>query len=377
MFGERVLEYGYPKVHGPRNVVYQFGPDIALGVKERFDAYIGTTWGHFYFAGPACAGPSRLSTLEKTARVRLLALAGASGSRSARSPAPALGRIAPAASSRRSTSGSAPGLVAPPRKPATAHSRAPRGAIARSTCRAVAGTLSRALRAGARRLLPLPDLPCAYFAARLLASSAPAAARRGALSDLPFAARRCRRATSSSRPSDRGSSRAVSPRPARLANVDGCATCPPRAARAAVSRRRRGRAGSAPGRRVAACCSLRCGLRHDRRGPLALGATVVLGPLLSAPSCSTPRARVAPARWPRCPASRRAAVGVPAARARASSLPRSPRWRVPRRDPHALMRPRLLVDSLAEFQRPEAPCRDQPREQALCTTSARGVVGTS
>ena len=52
MFGTRVLAYGYPKVHGPDNVVYQFGPDVALGIKERFDAYIGTTWGHFYFAVP-------------------------------------------------------------------------------------------------------------------------------------------------------------------------------------------------------------------------------------------------------------------------------------------------------------------------------------
>ena len=52
MFGTRVLEFGYPKVHGPDNVVYQFGPDIALGVKESFDAYIGTTWGHFYFSVP-------------------------------------------------------------------------------------------------------------------------------------------------------------------------------------------------------------------------------------------------------------------------------------------------------------------------------------
>ena len=50
MFGERVREYGYPKVHGERNVVYQFGPNIALGVKEGPDAYIGTTWGQFYFA---------------------------------------------------------------------------------------------------------------------------------------------------------------------------------------------------------------------------------------------------------------------------------------------------------------------------------------
>ena len=45
LFAERVLDYGYPKVHGSRNVVYQFGPNIAVGVKEGPDAYIGTTWG--------------------------------------------------------------------------------------------------------------------------------------------------------------------------------------------------------------------------------------------------------------------------------------------------------------------------------------------
>ncbi len=81
MFGSRVLEYGYPKVHGPDNVVYQFGPDIALGVKERSDAYIGTTWGHFYFAAPGLWWAEAVADpFEKTARVRLpFALAGAVG----------------------------------------------------------------------------------------------------------------------------------------------------------------------------------------------------------------------------------------------------------------------------------------------------------
>src|SRR5262245_55686484 len=81
MFGTRVREYGYPKVHAPGNVVYQFGPDIALGVKERFDAYIGTTWGHFYFAVPGlCWAEAVADPFEKTARVRLpFALAGALG----------------------------------------------------------------------------------------------------------------------------------------------------------------------------------------------------------------------------------------------------------------------------------------------------------
>src|SRR5262247_470361 len=81
MFGTRVREYGYPKVHAPGNVVYQFGPDIGLGVKEHFDAYIGTTWGHFYFSVPGLLwAEATADPFEKSARVRLpFALAGALG----------------------------------------------------------------------------------------------------------------------------------------------------------------------------------------------------------------------------------------------------------------------------------------------------------
>jgi hypothetical protein len=57
MFARRVLEYGYPKIHGERNVVYQFGFDVARGIKERHDAYIGTTWGTS--TSPRRAWPSR------------------------------------------------------------------------------------------------------------------------------------------------------------------------------------------------------------------------------------------------------------------------------------------------------------------------------
>ena len=81
MFARRVLEYGYPKVHGERNVVYQFAFDVARGVKERHDAYIGTTWGHFYFAAPGVALADRTANLRrKTFLMRLpFALAGATG----------------------------------------------------------------------------------------------------------------------------------------------------------------------------------------------------------------------------------------------------------------------------------------------------------
>ncbi|MGI9590977.1 MAG: hypothetical protein ACR2P8_06385 [Myxococcota bacterium] len=81
MFGRRVLEYGYPKVHGRRNVVYQFGPNIAVGVKEGPDAYIGTTWGQFYFAAPGLVwARGSPDPYTRTFRARLpFALAGAAG----------------------------------------------------------------------------------------------------------------------------------------------------------------------------------------------------------------------------------------------------------------------------------------------------------
>jgi len=81
MFGQRVREHGYPKVHGQRNVVYQFGPNIALGVKEGPDAYIGTTWGQFYYATLGLWWADGVADFaSRTARLRLpFALAGALG----------------------------------------------------------------------------------------------------------------------------------------------------------------------------------------------------------------------------------------------------------------------------------------------------------
>jgi hypothetical protein len=81
MFATRVLEHGYPKVHGERNVLYEFGSNIAVGVQEEIDAYIGTTWGHFYFAVPGVLWARGADDFyAKTARLRLpFALAGAAG----------------------------------------------------------------------------------------------------------------------------------------------------------------------------------------------------------------------------------------------------------------------------------------------------------
>lgn len=81
MLAERVLAYGYPKVHGERNVVDEFGPNAALGVKESVDAYIGKTWGDFYFAVPGLVWSNAVDDpYARTLRLRLpFALAGAAG----------------------------------------------------------------------------------------------------------------------------------------------------------------------------------------------------------------------------------------------------------------------------------------------------------
>ena len=81
MFASRILEFGYPKVHDGRNVVYEFGANVAVGVKESVDAYIGKTWGDFYFAVPGVWwAQGAAGDHARTARLRLpFALAGATG----------------------------------------------------------------------------------------------------------------------------------------------------------------------------------------------------------------------------------------------------------------------------------------------------------
>lgn len=49
---QRVLEFGYPKVHDGKNVFYDLRhSNPKLGIDEATDAYVGgTSWGHYYFA---------------------------------------------------------------------------------------------------------------------------------------------------------------------------------------------------------------------------------------------------------------------------------------------------------------------------------------
>jgi len=50
MFGQRILDYGYPKVHADGNVVYGMGIPLELAVDADRDAYTGSLWGQYYLA---------------------------------------------------------------------------------------------------------------------------------------------------------------------------------------------------------------------------------------------------------------------------------------------------------------------------------------
>src|SRR4029079_17155193 len=53
--GQRVLKYGYPKVHDGKNVFYDLPhKDTKLGIDAKTDAYVGGTgWLHYYVAAVA------------------------------------------------------------------------------------------------------------------------------------------------------------------------------------------------------------------------------------------------------------------------------------------------------------------------------------
>ncbi len=51
VYGERILKYGYPKVHDGKNTVFlPTFDDHYIGYREKNDAFIATTWGQFYVA---------------------------------------------------------------------------------------------------------------------------------------------------------------------------------------------------------------------------------------------------------------------------------------------------------------------------------------
>lgn len=62
---ERVLQFGYPKVHDGKNVFYDLrDTNPKLGIDEKTDAFIGgTNWGHYYVAAPAVWAASLFTDL--------------------------------------------------------------------------------------------------------------------------------------------------------------------------------------------------------------------------------------------------------------------------------------------------------------------------
>ncbi|HEX2484860.1 MAG TPA: hypothetical protein VHQ66_06150, partial [Myxococcota bacterium] len=81
MYGERILEFGYPKVDDGRNLIFELQGSLEVGVKEQLDAYIGSTWGQYYVGAlGALAARGVDDVYAKTLRLRLpFALAGLAG----------------------------------------------------------------------------------------------------------------------------------------------------------------------------------------------------------------------------------------------------------------------------------------------------------
>ena len=80
MFASRILDYGYPKIHGERNVLYSLWHANGVGIHEPTDAYTGSPWGQYYVGALGVALGPRDDLYARTAWVRApFALAGAAG----------------------------------------------------------------------------------------------------------------------------------------------------------------------------------------------------------------------------------------------------------------------------------------------------------
>jgi hypothetical protein len=81
VFAERILDYGYPKIRGPKNVIYSLWHRGGVGVYEDWDAYTGSPWAQYYVGALGAAGALGSDDFyAKTLRLRLpFALLGAAG----------------------------------------------------------------------------------------------------------------------------------------------------------------------------------------------------------------------------------------------------------------------------------------------------------
>ncbi|MFQ5417910.1 MAG: hypothetical protein ACE5FL_12790 [Myxococcota bacterium] len=81
MFAQRVVEYGYPKVHADKNVVYGLRLTQDRRIDTGLDAYTGAPWGYYYFGAIGVALAAGFDDVyTKTALLRLpFAAIGAAG----------------------------------------------------------------------------------------------------------------------------------------------------------------------------------------------------------------------------------------------------------------------------------------------------------
>ena len=73
IYGQRILQYGYPKIDDGKNRIFlSWQPDRTLGIKKSNDAYIFTTWSQYYLAALGVYfGKSHINLYQKTALLRI------------------------------------------------------------------------------------------------------------------------------------------------------------------------------------------------------------------------------------------------------------------------------------------------------------------
>lgn len=72
MFGQRVLRFGYPKVHDEKNTLYGLKEKLEIGVDPETDAYTGAPWVNYYVGAVGVALANQVDDVyEKTLRLRL------------------------------------------------------------------------------------------------------------------------------------------------------------------------------------------------------------------------------------------------------------------------------------------------------------------
>lgn len=73
MYATRILDYGYPKIHDGKNVVYLLElPNKQMGMNEKIDAWICVAWGQYYFAAIGAFFAEKVDDIySKTAILRI------------------------------------------------------------------------------------------------------------------------------------------------------------------------------------------------------------------------------------------------------------------------------------------------------------------